>query len=118
MNLLDSAPPDMVTGDVNAIPKSGKITICFGMCGPGCCCWKWVCKDSCAHRFCIDHDACCAESFAGQLAVVQVFLVQNTIAMNAETATTLAIIKYRCKIVIEKKSLVVIEVLASYMLNI
>lgn len=30
---------------------------CFGMCGPHCDCWSWVCGDCCYHDFCADHDA-------------------------------------------------------------
>ena len=34
---------------------------CFGMCGYGCNCWSWVCKDCCVHTFCETHDQCCAD---------------------------------------------------------
>ena len=36
---------------------------CFGMCGKGCWCWKWVCGDCCWHRGCYEHDRCCDHSF-------------------------------------------------------
>ena len=32
---------------------------CFGMCGPGCWCWKFVCGDCCMHQYCYTHDQCC-----------------------------------------------------------
>ena len=32
---------------------------CFGMCGRGCTCWKFLCGDCCTHQGCIDHDGCC-----------------------------------------------------------
>ena len=36
---------------------------CFGMCGKGCSCWKFVCGDCCWHVGCFYHDKCCAEDF-------------------------------------------------------
>lgn len=32
---------------------------CYGMCGNGCSCWKWVCGDCCRYQGCIDHDENC-----------------------------------------------------------
>lgn len=32
---------------------------CFGMCGNGCSCWKWVCGDCCIHVGCLTHDVTC-----------------------------------------------------------
>ena len=32
---------------------------CFGMCGPRCWCWDWLCEDCCLHQACFQHDACC-----------------------------------------------------------
>ncbi|MGZ3452335.1 MAG: hypothetical protein ACXVEF_22190 [Polyangiales bacterium] len=32
---------------------------CFGMCGRGCGCWKWVCGDCCFHDGCAAHDNDC-----------------------------------------------------------
>jgi hypothetical protein len=34
---------------------------CFGMCGPGCSCWDWVCGDCCYHYGCALHDEWCRE---------------------------------------------------------
>jgi hypothetical protein len=34
---------------------------CFGMCGPGCDCWSWVCGDCCYHYGCAVHDNWCRE---------------------------------------------------------
>ncbi len=35
------------------------INPCFGMCGPQCTCWWWVCGDCCWHLGCHDHDFIC-----------------------------------------------------------
>jgi hypothetical protein len=32
---------------------------CYGMCGPGCTCWSWVCGDCCFHTGCAVHDDYC-----------------------------------------------------------
>jgi hypothetical protein len=32
---------------------------CYGMCGPGCSCWSWVCGDCCYHSGCAKHDSWC-----------------------------------------------------------
>ena len=34
---------------------------CFGMCGKGCTCWRFVCGDCCVHQYCLTHDQCCAD---------------------------------------------------------
>jgi len=34
---------------------------CFGMCGPKCACWKFVCGDCCMHPGCKVHDGVCRE---------------------------------------------------------
>jgi len=34
---------------------------CYGMCGPGCSCWSWVCGDCCYHGGCAKHDAWCRQ---------------------------------------------------------
>jgi hypothetical protein len=34
---------------------------CFGMCGPGCDCWSWVCGDCCYHSGCAQHDTWCRD---------------------------------------------------------
>lgn len=34
---------------------------CYGMCGPGCSCWSWVCGDCCYHYGCAVHDSWCRE---------------------------------------------------------
>jgi hypothetical protein len=39
------------------VPYPDRAHDCFGMCGPGCDCWSWVCGDCCYHDFCADHDA-------------------------------------------------------------
>jgi hypothetical protein len=32
---------------------------CYGMCGPGCSCWSWVCGNCCYHYGCAVHDSWC-----------------------------------------------------------
>lgn len=39
--------------------RDGLIPQCFGMCGPKCWCWNWICEDCCLHKGCFQHDACC-----------------------------------------------------------
>jgi hypothetical protein len=34
---------------------------CYGMCGPGCSCWSWVCGDCCYHGGCATHDSWCRQ---------------------------------------------------------
>jgi len=34
---------------------------CYGMCGPGCSCWSWVCGDCCYHYGCARHDSWCRQ---------------------------------------------------------
>lgn len=34
---------------------------CYGMCGPGCTCWSWVCGDCCYHNGCAVHDSWCRQ---------------------------------------------------------
>ena len=36
---------------------------CYGQCGYGCTCWRWLCGDCCFHLGCYDHDTCCREQF-------------------------------------------------------
>jgi hypothetical protein len=42
-----------------AYPNAG--SGCYGMCGPGCSCWSWVCGDCCYHYGCAVHDGWCRE---------------------------------------------------------
>jgi hypothetical protein len=35
---------------------------CFGMCGPSCTCWDFVCDDCCIHQYCRTHDQCCHDA--------------------------------------------------------
>jgi hypothetical protein len=34
---------------------------CYGMCGPDCSCWSWVCGDCCYHYGCAVHDSWCRQ---------------------------------------------------------
>jgi hypothetical protein len=40
---------------------------CFGMCGPNCTCWRWVCGDCCMHKGCLVHDISCQKCSCGFL---------------------------------------------------
>ncbi len=58
--------PDVAVPMLNARPapcpdqrKDPCKNSCFGMCGPGCTCWKWVCGDCCTHVGCLTHDVTC-----------------------------------------------------------
>ena len=42
-----------------AYPNQGDS--CYGMCGPGCSCWSWVCGDCCYHYGCAVHDSWCRQ---------------------------------------------------------
>jgi hypothetical protein len=48
------------TGYCTAYPNSGNS--CYGMCGPGCTCWSFVCGDCCYHNGCATHDSYCRGS--------------------------------------------------------
>lgn len=34
---------------------------CYGMCGPGCSCWSWVCGNCCYNSGCAKHDSWCRQ---------------------------------------------------------
>lgn len=46
-------------GYCQSYPNSGDS--CYGMCGPGCSCWSWVCGDCCYHYGCAVHDSWCRQ---------------------------------------------------------
>jgi hypothetical protein len=48
------------TGYCTAYPNGGNQ--CYGMCGPGCTCWSFVCGDCCYHNGCARHDSYCRGS--------------------------------------------------------
>ncbi|HET9993437.1 MAG TPA: hypothetical protein VFQ65_33100 [Kofleriaceae bacterium] len=48
--------PAADTADFCARPSAND---CYGMCGPGCSCWSWVCGDCCYHSGCAKHDSWC-----------------------------------------------------------
>jgi hypothetical protein len=50
---------ESTTAYCQAYPNSGND--CYGMCGPGCSCWSWVCGDCCYHYGCAVHDNWCRE---------------------------------------------------------
>lgn len=39
---------------------------CFGMCGPHCNCWSWVCGDCCVNSNCLLHDELCSQCQCGK----------------------------------------------------
>lgn len=53
------APANEEASFCTAYPNSGNG--CYGMCGPGCTCWSWVCGDCCYHSGCAKHDDWCRE---------------------------------------------------------
>ncbi len=58
---IDVAPlaPAAESSFCQAYPNQGND--CYGMCGPGCSCWSWVCGDCCYHSGCAVHDSWCRE---------------------------------------------------------
>ena len=54
-----SLQPQGNTGYCDAYPNASDS--CYGMCGPGCDCWSWVCGDCCYHYGCAVHDSWCRE---------------------------------------------------------
>lgn len=36
---------------------------CRGLCGKGCSCWWWVCRNCCFNKGCEQHDLCCKKTF-------------------------------------------------------
>lgn len=52
---LTSSPNEATTCQAYPFRSNG----CYGMCGPGCTCWKWLCGDCCFHTGCAVHDDYC-----------------------------------------------------------
>jgi hypothetical protein len=53
------APAAADNGYCQAYPNTSND--CYGMCGPNCSCWSWVCGDCCYHYGCAVHDNWCRE---------------------------------------------------------
>jgi hypothetical protein len=53
------AAPSAEESFCTAYPNQGNN--CYGMCGPGCSCWSWVCGDCCYHSGCAKHDDWCRQ---------------------------------------------------------
>ncbi len=53
------ASADSENSYCTAYPNRGNN--CYGMCGPGCSCWSWVCGDCCYHYGCARHDTWCRQ---------------------------------------------------------
>lgn len=51
--------PTSTNGYCTSYPNRGDS--CYGMCGPGCSCWSWVCGDCCYHHGCAVHDSWCRQ---------------------------------------------------------
>jgi hypothetical protein len=60
-------------GYCEAYPNHGND--CFGMCGPGCTCWSWVCGDCCYHTGCAVHDSWCNDNDSNWGCYVGIFVV-------------------------------------------
>jgi hypothetical protein len=59
---INVAPLETPTDEASfctAYPNQGNN--CYGMCGPGCSCWSWVCGDCCYHSGCAKHDDWCRQ---------------------------------------------------------
>jgi hypothetical protein len=59
VNVAQVDTPEAVNGYCQAYPD--RADSCYGMCGPGCSCWSWVCGDCCYHSGCAVHDSWCRE---------------------------------------------------------
>ena len=47
----------------NPCPFQRYTNNCFGLCGKGCSCWRFLCGgDCCVHQFCLTHDQCCQDN--------------------------------------------------------
>ena len=46
---------------------------CFGMCGEGCDCWRWLCGDCCSHPVCSAHDAATRDCEDGGFSGTEIF---------------------------------------------
>lgn len=53
--------PNGATCSSGQCPYRNEGNDCFGMCGPQCTCWSFICGDCCVHRYCETHDQCCAD---------------------------------------------------------
>ena len=56
---------------------------CFGLCGYGCNCWRFLCGDCCFHVGCADHDVCCRRNFYTAKCV---FPVRSGFVVKRDTA--------------------------------
>jgi hypothetical protein len=54
-------PLPAAPGDENSFCSRPTANECYGMCGPGCSCWSWVCGDCCYHYGCARHDTWCRQ---------------------------------------------------------
>ncbi len=59
-NSISPPPPPAITfnscQDLQSNPNGDD---CFGMCGPGCSCWSFICGDCCCYDGCKSHDITC-----------------------------------------------------------
>jgi hypothetical protein len=56
---LNITVPPIVTATEESYCSRPTANECYGMCGPGCSCWSWVCGDCCYHSGCAKHDSWC-----------------------------------------------------------
>ncbi|HTQ44103.1 MAG TPA: hypothetical protein VMI75_15195 [Polyangiaceae bacterium] len=59
VNVAKLDTPQSLNGYCQAYPNQSND--CYGMCGPDCSCWSWVCGDCCYHYGCAVHDSWCRE---------------------------------------------------------
>ena len=54
-------PPLATESSLDGVDKCSRPSSnnCYGMCGPGCSCWSWVCGNCCYHYGCARHDSWC-----------------------------------------------------------
>ncbi len=55
---IDVEPLELGSGEVAECSRP-TANNCYGMCGPGCTCWSWVCGNCCYHYGCAKHDSWC-----------------------------------------------------------
>lgn len=53
--------PPIETAEAESYCTRPTANECYGMCGPGCSCWSWVCGDCCYHSGCAKHDSWCRQ---------------------------------------------------------
>ena len=76
MKRRTQCPSDRGGDRCTRCPYSKYDNRCFGMCGPGCTCWRFVCDNCCVNTLCETHDQCCADKGFYTLACFRVALTR------------------------------------------